>query len=289
MRYVVLAIVLIGATTLGGCNEGVLDPKGPIAIAERQILFNSLGIMLAIVIPTILATFGVAYWFRSSNERARYQPEFKYSGRLEVLVWAIPAMTVLLVGGVAWVGAHDLDPRKAIDAATKPVTVQVVSLDWKWLFIYPEQGIASVNHLVVPAGTPISFELTSSGVMNSFFVPQLGSQIYTMSGMVTHLQLQADHPGSYRGLSAQFSGDGFADMRFVVDAVPGQQFEQWVASTRDNGPTLDPQSYADLAKPSEAVAPFTYGAVSPDLFNTIMSSAMADDPLCSTRSLRAER
>jgi len=289
MRYIILAVVLIGAATLGGCNEGVLDPKGPIAVAERQILFNSLGIMLAIVIPTILATFGVAYWFRSSNERARYQPEFKYSGRLEVLVWAIPAMTVLLVGGVAWVGAHDLDPRKAISTAAKPVAVQVVSLDWKWLFIYPEQGIASVNHLVVPAGTPISFDLTSAGVMNSFFVPQLGSQIYTMSGMVTHLQLQADHPGSYRGLSAQFSGDGFADMRFVVDAMPAQQFEQWVASTRGNGPTLDPQSYADLAKPSEAVAPFTYGALSPDLFNSIMSSAMADDPLCTTRSLRAER
>jgi len=289
MRYVVLAVILIGATTLGGCSEGVLDPKGPIAVAERQILFNSLGIMLAIVIPTILATFGVAYWFRSSNARARYQPEFRYSGRLEVLVWAIPAMTVLLVGGVAWVGAHDLDTRKAISTAAKPVAVQVVSLDWKWLFIYPEQGIASVNHLVVPAGTPISFDLTSAGVMNSFFVPQLGSQIYTMSGMVTHLQLQADHPGSYRGLSAQFSGDGFADMRFVVDAMPAQQFEQWVASTRGNGPTLDPQSYADLAKPSEAVAPFTYGALSPDLFNSIMSSAMADDPLCTTRSLRAER
>jgi cytochrome o ubiquinol oxidase subunit II len=289
MRYVVLAVILIGATMLGGCSEGVLDPKGPIAVAERQILFNSLGIMLAIVIPTILATFGVAYWFRSSNARARYQPEFRYSGRLEVLVWAIPAMTVLLVGGVAWVGAHDLDPRKAISVAAKPVTVQVVSLDWKWLFIYPEQGVASVNHLVVPAGTPISFELTSSGVMNSFFVPQLGSQIYTMSGMVTHLQLQADHPGSYRGLSAQFSGDGFADMHFVVDALPAQQFEQWVASIRGNGPTLDAQSYADLAKPSEAVAPFTYGAVSPDLFNAITSSAMADDPLCFTRSLRAER
>jgi cytochrome o ubiquinol oxidase subunit 2 len=289
MRYVVLAVILIGATMLGGCSEGVLDPKGPIAVAERQILFNSLGIMLAIVIPTILATFGVAYWFRSSNARARYQPEFRYSGRLEVLVWAIPAMTVLLVGGVAWVGAHDLDPRKAISAAAKPVTVQVVSLDWKWLFIYPEQGVASVNHLVVPAGTPISFELTSAGVMNSFFVPQLGSQIYTMSGMVTHLQLQADHPGSYRGLSAQFSGDGFADMHFVVDAIPAQQFEQWVASTRGNGPTLDAQSYADLAKPSEAVAPFTYGAVSPDLFNAITNSAMADDPLCFTRSLRAER
>src|SRR3984885_7509179 len=279
MRYVVLAVVLIGAITLGGCSEGVLDPKGPIAVAERQILFNSLGIMLAIVIPTILATFGVAYWFRSSNERARYQPEFRYSGRLEVLVWAIPAMTVLLVGGVAWVGAHDLDPRKAISAAAKPVTVQVVSLDWKWLFIYPEQGIASVNHLVVPAGTPISFELTSSGVMNSFFVPQLGSQIYTMSGMTTHLQLQADHSGSYRGLSAQFSGDGFADMRFTLDAGPAQQFEQAVPTARDSGPVLDAQAYADRVKPSQAVAPFTYRAVAPGLFKTIMTAGSPDDPL----------
>ena len=289
MRYAFLALALIGVTALGGCSQGVLDPHGPIASAERQILFNSLAIMLAIVIPTIAATLGVAWWFRSSNTRATYLPDFEYSGRLELLVWSIPAMTVLLVGGVAWVGAHDLDPRKPISPTVKPLTVQVVSLDWKWLFIYPEQGIASVNHLTVPVGTPVSFELTSSSVMNSFFVPQLGSQIYTMSGMATHLQLQADHSGSYRGLSAQFSGDGFADMHFMVDAVPTQQFEQWVASTRGNGPTLDPQSYADLAKPSEAVAPFTYGAVSPDLFNSIMSSAMADDPLCTTRSMRAER
>src|SRR6202035_4840585 len=169
MRYIILAVVLIGATTLGGCNEGVLDPKGPIAVAERQILLNSLGIMLAIVIPTILATLIVAFWFRSSNTRARYLPDFTYSGRLEILVWSIPAMTVLLVGGVAWIGAHDLDPRKAITSTVKPVTVQVVSLDWKWLFIYPDQGIASVNQLTIPVGTPIRFELTSSGVMNSFF------------------------------------------------------------------------------------------------------------------------
>jgi cytochrome o ubiquinol oxidase subunit II len=279
MRYGPLFCVLICAAMLAGCNEGVLDPKGPIAIAERQILINSLGIMLAIVIPTILATFAVAYWFRSSNRRAVYQPEFRYSGRLEVLVWSIPAMTVLLVGGVAWIGAHDLDPRKAIPGTAKPVNVQVVSLDWKWLFIYPEQGIASVNHLVVPVGTPISFELTSSGVMNSFFVPQLGSQIYTMAGMSTHLQLQADNTGSFRGLSAQFSGEGFADMHFSVDAVPAQQFEQWVASTRDSGPTLDVQSYADLAKPSTAVVPFTYRAVAPHLFNGIvMSELQPDDP-----------
>ena len=292
MRSGLLLGTLVCAAALGGCSEGILDPKGPISVAERQILFNSLAIMLAIVIPTILATFAVAYWFRSSNRRAIYRPEFVYSGRIEVLTWSIPAMTVLLVGGVAWVGAHDLDPRKALDPAAKAVTVQVVSLNWKWLFIYPEQGIASVNHLVVPTGTPIAFELTSSGVMNSFFVPQLGSQIYTMAGMVTHLQLQADEPGGYPGLSAQFSGDGFADMHFILDAVPAQQFEQWVASTRNSGPTLDAQTYADLAKPSEAVTPFTYRAVAPDLFGGIVTSEVeVSDPtrrIC-LASQRAEK
>jgi cytochrome o ubiquinol oxidase subunit 2 len=269
----------IAAVTLTGCTEGVLSPHGPIASAERQVLFNSLGIMLAIVIPTILATLGVAFWFRSSNLRARYMPDFEYSGRLEMLVWSIPAMTVLLVGGVAWVGAHDLDPRKPIASAVNPVRVQVVSLDWKWLFIYPDQGIASVNQLTIPVGTPVSFELTSSGVMNSFFVPQLGSQIYTMAGMVTRLQLQADHPGTYRGLSAQYSGNGFADMRFAVDAVPAAAFSQWVNAARGAGPAIDTQTYADLAKPSEAVAPFTYGDVAPDLFNHILiSAAQPHDP-----------
>src|SRR6201987_2213475 len=220
MRYSLLAIVMISSVALGGCSEGILDPKGPIAEGERQILFNSLAIMLAIVIPTILATLGVAFWFRSSNKRARYLPNFEFSGRLEILVWSIPAMTVLLVGGVAWVGSHDLDPRKLISSTAKPVRVQVVSLDWKWLFIYPDQGIASVNQLTIPVGTPVSFELTSAGVMNSFFVPQLGRQIYTMAGMATRLELQADNPVIYRGLSAQYSGDGFADMRFTVDALP---------------------------------------------------------------------
>ncbi len=292
MRYGLLAVVLIGAATLGGCTEGGLDPKGPIALAERQILLNALGIMLAIVIPVILATIGVAFWFRASNRHASYLPDFEYSGRLELLVWSIPAMTVLLVGGVAWVGAHDLDPRKPISSSVKPVTVQVVSLDWKWLFIYPEQGIASVNHLTVPVGTPISFELTSSTVMNSFFVPQLGGQIYTMSGMVTRLHLQADHPGTYPGLSAMFSGDGFADMRFTVDAVTNDKFAQWVSQAREAGPALDTQSYADLAKPSQAVAPVTYRTVTADLFSGIVNTASAmDDPsqlICST-SQRAEK
>jgi cytochrome o ubiquinol oxidase subunit II len=272
MRYGVLALVLISATTLGGCSEGVLDPKGPIAAAERQILFNSLGIMLAIVIPTILATLGVAYWFRASNQRARYLPDFHNSGRLELLVWSIPLMTVLLVGGVAWVGSYDLDPPKPIASTVKPVRIQVVALDWKWLFIYPEEGIASVNQLTIPVGTPVSFELTSSGVMNSFWAPELGGQIYTMAGMVTRLNLQADHLGTYRGRSAQYSGAGFSSMHFTVDAVPAERFAEWVTATRSTGPVLDAQTYADLVKPSEAVAPFTYRAVTPNLFSGIVSS-----------------
>jgi cytochrome o ubiquinol oxidase subunit 2 len=280
MRNVVRAVALIGAATLGGCNEGVLAPHGPIAAAERQILFNSLGIMLAIVIPVILATLGVAFWFRASNRSASYRPDFIYSGRIEVLVWAIPLMTVLLVGGVAWVGAHDLDPRRPIDTKVPPLRVQVASLDWKWLFIYPDQNIASVNRLVVPVGTPISLELTSAGVMNSFFVPQLGSQIYTMAGMTTHLQLQADNPGSYPGLSAQFSGDGFADMIFKADAVADEKFSEWVTAARATGPVLDAQAYADLAKPSKAVTPFTYKAVVSDLFNSIVMPEMSmNDPI----------
>ena len=291
MRYGLLAALLIGAATLGGC-DGVLDPKGPVALAERQILFNALGIMLAIVIPVILATLGVAFWFRASNERARYRPDFAYSGRLEVLVWSIPAMTVFLVGGVAWVGSHDLSPRKPIESTAKPLRVQVASLDWKWLFIYPDQGIASVNYLAIPAGVPVSFELTSSGVMNSFFVPQLGSQIYTMAGMVTRLHLQADQPGSYRGMSAQFSGEGFADMTFNVEAVAPEKFAEWVDATRNAGAELNAATYAELAKPSAAVSPFTYRAVAPALFDSIRVSDMqSDDAMCrkDPTSMRAEK
>jgi cytochrome o ubiquinol oxidase subunit 2 len=293
MRHLSLAAALVSAATLGGCSEGVLDPKGPVAAAERLIMLNSLGIMLAIVIPTILATLGTVFWFRASNTRAHYLPDFADSGRLELLVWSIPIMTVLLVGGVAWLGSYDLDPPKAIASTVKPIRVQVVSLDWKWLFIYPDQGIATVNQLTVPAGTPISFELTSSGVMNSFFVPQLGGQIYTMAGMVTHLHLQADHSGTYRGMSANYSGAGFSDMYFNVDAIPADSFAQWVDAARaTTGPVLDVQSYAALAKPSQAVAPFTYHAVAPDLFVGILTTeTQSGDSLCLTHvaSQRAEK
>ena len=296
MRRLALAVVLIGTTALGGCSGGVLDPKGPIAAAERLIMFNSTAIMLAIVIPTILATLGTAYWFRASNTRATYLPDFEYSGRLELLIWSIPIMTVILVGGVTWISSYDLDPPKPIASTEKPIRIQVVALDWKWLFIYPDHGIAAVNQLTIPVGTPISFELTSSGVMNSFFVPQLAGQIYTMAGMVTRLNLQADHVGRFRGMSSNYSGAGFSDMYFTVNAVPAEEFAQWVAATRNTGPVLDAQSYAELAKPSQAVAPFTYRSVAANVFSELLSnlntaSQSDDDPLCLAplASQRAEK
>ena len=266
-----LALTAPFLLALAGCSaDGVLDPHGPIAAAEETILFNSLGIMLAIVLPTIAATLGVAWWFRASNVRAKYLPDWEYSGRLEMVVWSIPAMTVLLLGGIGWVGSHDLDPPKPIRSTTNPVEVEVVSLDWKWLFIYPDLGIASVNQVVIPSGTPISFQLTSSGVMNSFFVPQLAGQIYTMAGMTTRLQLQADKTGTYPGLSAQFSGGGFSDMHFSVEAVTPDKFTEWVKATRGQGPSLDPAAYRALVEPSQAVPVSTFGSVTQDLFATIV-------------------
>jgi cytochrome o ubiquinol oxidase subunit II len=261
-------------------QTGVLDPQGPIGATERIILFDATVIMLAVVIPVIVLTLATAWWFRAGNRKANYQPDWSYSGRIEVVVWSIPALIVLFLGGIAWISSHDLDPPRPIHSDVPPINIQVVSLDWKWLFIYPDLGVASVNKLVVPAGTPISFQLTSATVMNSFFVPQLGSQIYTMSGMTTRLHLQADNPGTYPGLSAQFSGDGFSDMRFDVVALAKDGFEDWLKTTRAAGGTLDASHYADLARPSSALAPMTFGAVAPHLFETVVQAdrPMSDAP-----------
>ncbi len=264
-------LAVCAAMPVASCQQtGVLDPQGPIASAERLLLINATAIMLVVVVPVILATLGFAWWYRSSNARARRSEEVAYEGRIDFVVWSIPALVVILLGGVCWIGAHQLDPRAPIPANAKPLEVDVASLDWKWLFIYPDQGIAAVNQLVIPAGTPVRFRLTSGTVMNSFFVPQLGSQIYTMPGMTTQLNLLADKPGEYPGLSANFSGDGFADMRFTVKAVPAGDFAAWVARVRGAGSALDISGYAKLAKPSEAVPPTTYRAVDPQLFERIV-------------------
>ena len=185
----------IVALALSGCS-GVLDPHGPVGASERLILFDLLTIMLAIVAPVIVATLAVAWWFRASNTRAAYWPDWAFSGRLELIVWAIPALVITFLGGVAWFGSHALDPFQPLVADAKPLEVEVVSLDWRWLFIYPENGVATINELVVPVGAPVHFRPTSNGVMNSFFVPALGSQIYTMAGMTSQLNLQADAAGT---------------------------------------------------------------------------------------------
>jgi cytochrome o ubiquinol oxidase subunit 2 len=228
-----------------------------------------------VVVPVILATLGFAWWYRSSNPRASRAWDEAYEGRIEFVTWSIPALIVILLGGVIWIGSHQLDPRAPIPANGDPLRVNVVALDWKWLFIYPDQGIAAVNQLVVPVGTPIDFRLTSATVMNSFFVPQLGSQIYTMGGMTTHLKLAADAPGEYPGFSANFSGDGFAEMRFIAKAVPAGEFEGWVTRVRGAGSALDDAAYAELSKPSEAVPPATYRSVAPNLFDRIIEQTIS--------------
>ena len=257
-----------------GCNRGILDPVGPVAAAEKTILINSTAIMLAIIIPTMIATVAFAWWFRRGNTKAEYRPDWEYSGAVEMVVWAIPALTIMLLGGIAWIGSHDLDPGKALKSDKPAINVEVVSLDWKWLFIYPDQGIATVNQLVVPAGTPVSFRLTSATVWNSFFVPQMGTMIYTMPRMTTRLNLQADKPGVYGGLSSHFSGDGFPGMQFQVHALPPDQFAMWAQGSRGQGPVLDGRNYAELSKPSSYVKPITYGAVAPGLYDAIVADRL---------------
>ena len=262
----------VAAAPLAGCS-GILDPAGPVGAAQKLILIDSLAIMLAIVIPVIFLIAGVAYWFRASNPRAFYWPEWEFSGHLELIVWSIPALVIVVVGGVAWFGSHDLDPFKPLPGKGKPVEIQVVALDWKWLFIYPEEGVASVNGPAVPVGVPIHFTITSSGVMNSFFVPRLGSQIYAMAGMATQLWLQADETGTFDGLSANFSGQGFSDMRFDLTALPAGDYAKWIADAKASGSDLDRKRYAELVKPSLNVSPSAYRSVEPRLFESIVNGS----------------
>src|SRR5262249_33389031 len=263
---------------LTGCSGGVLEPQGPIGAADAKIMLNALAIMLVIVVPTIAAALVFAWWFRASNTRARYQPEFVYSVGIEMVVWGLPILVILFLGGVIWIGSRDLDPFKPIASPNKPIEVQVVSLDWKWLFIYPDEGVVSVNELVVPAGTPVHFSLTSASVMNMFFVPRLGTMIATMNGMVTQLHLAADKPGEFYGQSAQYSGAGFSDMNFMVRAVPQDAFAQWVTTAKQSGSTLDRASYMTLSAQSANVRPFTYRSIDPNLFNAIVTQELPPAP-----------
>jgi cytochrome o ubiquinol oxidase subunit 2 len=267
----VLAVVLV---SLAGCNTAVMSPVGPVGEGNRIVMLDSLAIMLAIAVPTIVAIFAFAYWFRASNARARYLPDFAYSGRLELIVWSIPALVVFFLGGIAWISSHLLDPAEPLKSKAEPLQVQVVSLDWKWLFIYPQQNVASINHMVVPVGVPLDLRITSASVFNVFFVPRLGSMIYAMYGMTTRLNLQADRPGVYPGLSAHFSGDGFPGMAFDVNAVSPEQFTQWAAAARATGPVLDEAAYRKLLRQTQNVSPYTYRSVQSGLFDDIVEQRL---------------
>ena len=271
-KWRALAVILLAPLT--GCSRGIMDPVGPVGSAEKTIMINSTAIMLAIIIPTMLATVAFAWWFRRSNSKATYRPDWEYSGAIEMVVWAIPALTIMLLGGITWIGSHDLEPSKPLPAKVQPLNVEVVSLDWKWLFIYPDQGVATVNQLVVPAGTPVHFRLTSATVWNAFFVPQMGTMIYTMPRMSTQLNLQANRPGVYEGLSSHFSGDGFPGMQFQVQALPPAQFATWAQNAHGSRLKLDGAGYAELSKPSSYVQPMTYGAVAPGLFDAIVADRL---------------
>jgi len=266
------AIVCCAGLWLSACDQGVLDPQGPVAAAERLILLNATAIMSVVVVPVILMTLAFAWWYRASNTRAAYTPDWAYSGKIELVVWAIPAMVVILLAGVTWIGAHQLDPRAKLQASVPPLNVEVVSLDWKWLFIYPDLGVATVNDLVLPTGVPVNFMLTSATVMSAFFVPQLGSQIYTMPGMTTHLNLLADRTGDFAGLSSHFNGNGFSDMHFVARALPPAQFQAWLTRSHA-GAALDLSAYERLARSGNLVGTQTYGSIYPKLFERILNTS----------------
>jgi cytochrome o ubiquinol oxidase subunit II len=271
---------MLALLALVGCQQLiVLDPKGVVGQGTSTLLIDSFVIMVPIVVPTILAALIFGWWYRASNRRAYFQPSFVESGKIEIVTWSIPLLTIMLLGSVAWIGSHDLDPAKPLSSKDEALNVQVVSLDWKWLFIYPDQNVASVNRLVIPAAVPIHFTLTSASVMNAFFVPQLGSMIYTMNGMATQLNLNANEPGAFMGLSAMFSGDGFADMHFKTEAMPKANFDAWTKETSNGGgPTLSSQAYKDLSAQSMNVAPFTYSSVEPGLFDKIVRQELPPGP-----------
>ena len=256
----------------------ILDPQGPIGVADKTILIDSIAIMLAIVLPTIFAIFAFAFWFRASNSNASYRPDWEYSGRIELVVWSIPALTVILLGGVAWIGSHQLDPAAPVEGTGNPLRIQVVSLDWKWLFIYPDQRIATVNELTVPVGAPLHFELTSGSVMTAFFIPQLGSMIYTMNGMVTRLELRADNEGTLQGLAAHFSGDGFPEMSFDVHVVSQLAFPDWVASTARTERVLSADNYNKLARQSIETTKPTFRLDDPRFFEAISTQKIPSAP-----------
>jgi cytochrome o ubiquinol oxidase subunit 2 len=267
------ALALGALLTAGGCQNSILDPKGAIGAAEKSLILTSTYAMLVIVIPVIALTLWFAWRYREGSG-ARYEPDWGHSVRIEIFCWGIPSIIIAFLGYLTWTSTHALDPYRPLDSAKKPLVIEAVALNWKWLFIYPEQGIATINEVAFPVGTPVDFRITSDSVMNSFFIPQLGSQIYAMAGMRTQLHLIAGEAGTFPGLSANYSGRGFSDMRFNAIATSDAKFADWVAAARHSPATIDTADYSKVAAPEEKAPVQYFSAVEPNLFNEIIAKYM---------------
>lgn len=244
---------------LGGCKMVVMSPSGDIARQQADLIIVATVLMLLIIVPVLFLTLYFAWHYRHSNKKAKYDPEWHHSTRLEVVIWSAPLAIIIALGAITWISTHKLDPYRPLDRIdanrpvtpdTRPITVEVVALDWKWLFLYPEYGIATVNELAAPVDVPINFKLTGSSVMNAFYVPALAGMIYAMPGMQTKLHAVINEPGTYEGLSANYSGEGFSDMRFKFLGLAQGDFDQWVAGVKQNGTALNRDTYLKLEKPS---------------------------------------
>ena len=282
-------ILLALLPLVAGCNAVLLSPSGDIALQQRNLVIISTGLMLLIIVPVILLTFLFAWRYRESNETANYDPEWHHSTVLELLIWAAPLLIIIALGALTWVSTHKLDPYRPLTRLsegrevppnTKPLVIEVVALDWKWLFLYPEQGIASVNEMAAPVDRPIQFKITSSAVMNSFFIPALAGQIYAMPGMQTTLHAVINHPGEYEGLSANYSGSGFSGMHFTFHGVDQAGFDKWVADARASSDTLSRAAYLQLEQPSARNPVQRYNSVAPDLFSAIVNRCVEPNRMC---------
>lgn len=266
---------------LVGCsldNAPMLDPKGPIALAERDLLFTATAVMLIVVVPVFLLTFWVVFRYRASTNNPDYRPDWDRSSLIESVIWLVPALIVVVIGTMVWKSSHELDPYRAISSDQATLNVQVIALDWKWLFIYPDHNIASVNELVFPVDAPVHLSLTSDTVMNSLAIPALAGQIYVMAGMQTELNLLATEAGTYVGRNLQYSGDGFPDQTFDAIAVPQEDFDQWLRDARQSPSQLDASTYGVLARASEAHPVEYFRDVEPELFQAVYMKYMHDHP-----------
>lgn len=280
-KYKLATLVLFflaGAVTVGtflhGHDIAVLNPKGLLADRERRLMITATLLMLIVVIPVFILTAVIAWRYREGNVGARYTPDWDHNSKLEFTWWALPLLIISILAVVAWKSSHELDPFKPVYAAKPAITVQVIALDWKWLFIYPEQNIATVNFVQFPARTPINFEITSDAPMNSFWIPSLGGQIYAMSGMRTQLHLMADGVGSYNGVSANISGRGFSGMKFIANSTTQADFDSWVQSVKQTRNHLGAAQYDKLAKPSENNPPAYYSSTDSGLFDHVLMKFM---------------